>query len=286
MKTKLAKWIKKCIGTSMVLAGALCIGFCLSGQTAYAATAYKDVEPNNSHEEAQLIGRNAQTPAQYVSNQTSVYRYVTGTLSNDDEDWYMVGLYTSNPVYLDLNPGAGTIYVDVYDASDFNNPLYSYEFRKYGDTNVYRVPISEDGTYYLRVYHTTTSISATYYFTIGNPQYTLGTYVHDFGRITLPAKDTWEDSIDLRVIPDVPKDSIAYEITIGGCTSSVSSSRYFKNENTLGWTATKTTFSYNLAVTDKSRMQQRWEARIVSTSRSSHSFSPTMTLRYVAPDIP
>lgn len=270
----------------MALAGALCIGLCLSGQTAYAATAYKDVEPNNSYEEAQLIARNAQTPAQYVSNQTSVYRYVTGTLSNDDEDWYMVGLYTSNPVYLDLNPGAGTIYVDVYDSSNLTVPLDTYEFQKYGDTNVYEVPISEDGTYYLRVYHATTSISATYYFTIGNPQYTLGTYVHDFGRTTLPARGTWEDFIDLRIMPDVPKDSIAYEITIGGCTSSVSSKRYFRNENTLGWTATKTTFSYNLAVTDKSKMQQRWEAKMESTSTSSHSFTPTMTLRYVAPDIP
>ena len=285
MKTKLAKWIKKCIGTSMVLAGALCIGFCLSGQTAYAATAYKDVEPNNSHEEAQLIGRNAQTPAQYVSNQTSVYRYVTGTLSNDDEDWYMVGLYTSNPVYLDLNPGAGTIKVDVFDSSNFTDPLGTYEFQKYGGTDVYEVLIPADGTYYLRVYHDTTSISATYYFTIGNPQYTRGTYVHNFRTTTLPSKGTFEDSIDLSFEPDVPKKSIAYEVTVGGCTSSVSSKRYFYNEH-MGWVATKTTFSYNLPITDKAEMQQEWGVRIISTSTSSHSFTPTIRLMYVAPIIP
>ncbi len=284
MRSKLIRWIKKSVGVSMVLAGALCIGLYLSGQTAYAATAYTDKEPNNSYEEAQLIARNAQTPAQYVSNQTSVYRYVTGTLSNDDEDWYMVGLYTSNPVYLDLNPGAGTIYVDLYDSSNLDIPLDTYEFRKYGDTNVYEVPIPSDGTYYLRVYHTTTSISATYYFTIGNPQYTLGTYVHKFNPTTLASK--WEDSVNLRFRPDVPKGAIAYEITIGGCSSSVSSKRYFRNENSLGWTATKTTFSYSLPVADKSKLEQVWDAKMESTSTSSHSFTPTMTLRYVAPDVP
>lgn len=285
MKTKLARWIKKCIGTSMVLAGALCIGFCLSGQTAYAATAYKDVEPNNSHEVAQLIGRNAQTPAQYVSNQTSVYRYVTGTLSNDDEDWYMVGLYTSESVYLDLNPGAGTIKVDVFDSSNFTDPLGTYEFQKYGGTDVYEVPISADGTYYLRIYHDVASISASYFFTIGNPQYTLGSYVYEFDTTTLPSKGTWEDFVDLRFEPDVPKKAIAHEITIGGCLSTVSSKRYFRNQES-GWTATGTTFSYTLAVTDKSRLEQVWQARMISTSTSSHSFTPTMRLRYVAPIIP
>lgn len=285
MRTKFAKWIKKCVGASLTLAGALCIGLCLSGQTAYAATAYTDKEPNDSYQEAQLIGRNAQTPGQYVSNQTSVYRYVTGTLSNDDEDWYMVGLYTSNPVYLDLNPGAGTIKVDVFDSSNLIQPLDTYVFQKYGGTDVYEVPISSDGTYYLRVYHDTTSISASYYFTIGNPQYTLGTYVHNFRATTLPSKGTFEDSIDLRLEPDVPKESKAYEVTVGGCTSSVSSKRYFYNEH-LGWVATKTTFSYDLAITDKAEMQQEWGVRIISTSTSSHSFTPTIRLRYVAPIIP
>ncbi len=285
MRTTFAKWIKKCVGASLTLAGALCIGLCLSGQTAYAYTNYTDKEPNDSYENAQLIARNAQTPAQYVSNQTSVYRYVTGTLSKDDEDWYMVALYTSDPVYLDLNPGAGTITVDVFDSSNLTHPLGSYEFQKYGGTEVYEVPITSDGTYYLKVYHDVTSISASYFFTIGNPQYTLGSYVHEFRATTLPSKGTWEDFADLRSEPDIPKGAIAHEITIGGCLSTVSSKRYFRNQET-GWTATGTTFSYTLAVTDKSRLDQRWEARMLSTSTSSHSFTPTMRLRYVAPIIP
>jgi len=285
MKMKFSGLIKKCVEATLLFAGALCLGLCFSGQTAYAQTAYTDKEPNDSYENAQLIGRNAQTPAQYVSNQTSVYRYVTGTLSNDDEDWYMVALYTSDPVYLDLNPGAGTITVDVFDSSNLIQPLGSYDFQKYGGTEVYEVPITSDGTYYLKVYHDVTSISASYFFTIGNPQYTLGSYVHEFDATTLPSKGTWEDFVDLRTAPDVPKGAYAHEITIGGCLSTVSSKRYFRNQE-LGWTATGTTFSYTLAVTDKSRLEQVWQARMISTSTSSHSFTPTMRLRYVAPIIP
>lgn len=211
---------------------------------------------------------------------------MTGTLSKDDEDWYMVGLYTSNRVFLDLNPGAGTIYVGLYDSSNLNDPLFTYEFQKYGGPEVYEVRIPSDGTYYLRVYHDVTSISASYFFTIGNPQYTLGSYVYEFDRTTLPSKGTWEDFADLRFEPDVPKEAIAHEITIGGCLSTVSSKRYFRNQESSGWTTTGTTFSYTLAVTDKSRLDQRWEARMISTSTSSHSFTPTMRLRYVAPIIP
>lgn len=78
-------------GFSILFAFAtLCTGLWFSGQTVYASTTYTDTESNDSHEEAQLVSRNAQTASQAVSGSTSVYRYVTGTLSYDDEDWYKV----------------------------------------------------------------------------------------------------------------------------------------------------------------------------------------------------
>lgn len=287
MKTKFTKWIKKCVGVSLAFAVALSTGMYFSGQTVYASTAYTDKEPNDSYEDAQLITRNAQTAAQYVSNQSSVYRYVTGTLSNDDEDWYKVYLYSNDENYLDLNVGTGTIFVELYTSSNSIIPLRTFEFQKYGDTNVYRVPVPESDIYYLRVYHTTTSLSSTYYFTIGNPQYTLGSYTHTFRSTTLAAKGTWEDTVDLGSISSIPEGAIGYEISIGGCTSSVSSERYFYNEHYDQWVATKSTFSYSLPVTEAaSSLNQEWGAKIVSTSSSSRTFSPTMTIRYVAPDLP
>ena len=52
------------------------------------------------------------------------------------------------------------------------------------------------------------------------------------------------------------------------------------------WVATKSTYSYSLPVTNSSLLDQVWGAKIVSTSSSSKTFSPTMTIRYVAPDLP
>lgn len=80
--------------------------------------------------------------------------------------------------------------------------------------------------------------------------------------------------------------AIGYKISIGGCTSSVSSKRYFYNEFYDQWVATKSTYSYSLPVTNSSLLDQVWGAKIVSTSSSSKTFSPTMTIRYVAPDLP
>ena len=110
MKRKFTKWHKKGLGAVFAFAVTLCTGLLASGQTAYASTIYTDTESNNSHEEAQIISKNAQTASQAVSGSTSVYRYVTGTLSYDDEDWYKVYLYSDDENYLDLNVGSGTIY--------------------------------------------------------------------------------------------------------------------------------------------------------------------------------
>ena len=130
------------------------------------------------------------------------------------------------------------------------------------------------------------SISATYNFTIGNPKYTLGSYTHTFKSTTLAAKGTWQDKVDLTLITSIPDGAIGYKISIGGCTSSVSSKRYFYNEFYDQWVATKSTYSYSLPVTNSSLLDQVWGAKIVSTSSSSKTFSPTMTIRYVAPDLP
>ena len=137
MKRKFTKWHKKGLGAVFAFAVTLCTGLLASGQTAYASTIYTDTESNNSHEEAQIISKNAQTASQAVSGSTSVYRYVTGTLSYDDEDWYKVYLYSDDENYLDLNVGSGTIFVDLYNSSNFEVPMDSFQFQKYGDTGVY-----------------------------------------------------------------------------------------------------------------------------------------------------
>lgn len=286
MRRKFTKWHKKYLSMVLTFATILCTGLAFSGQTVYASTTYTDTESNDTHEEAQFISKNAQTASQAVSGSTSVYRYVTGTLSYDDEDWYKVYLYSDDENYLDLNVGSGTILVELYNASDFEVPMDTFQFQKYGDVGVYEVSVPADGIYYLRVYHTTTGISATYNFTIGNPKYTLGSYTYTFSSTTLAAKGTWEDTVDLTLVTSIPDRAIGYEISIGGCTSSVSSKRYFYNEFYDQWVATKTTYSYSLPVTESSLLDQVWGAKIVSSSSSSKTFSPTMTIRYVAPDLP
>lgn len=287
MKGNLRSKLKKGMGMLFVLAFSLGVGLYICGETAYAATEYIDKEDNDSPESAQFIFRNTQTAAQAASTSiSSSYRYVTGKLDKDDEDWYRISLDADDIDYLDMNVGTGTIFVELYRSTNLNDPIREYRFTSYGDLNVQEVRIVEDGTYYLRIYHTTTGISSTYNFTIGNPQYTKESYTHSFGRQVLEAKATWEDVVNPLDFEDIPEGAIAYEISIGGCSSSVSSKRYFCIEDSVHWTATKTTYSYSLPVTNDYRVDQQWSVRIVSTNSSRKTITPTVTIRYVAPVLP
>ena len=69
-----------------------------------AITHYTDKENNNSANEAQIITVNTMTYTQKVSGNTSLYSYVTGSLTGkDDEDWYMLHLTSNQDTYFTIN---------------------------------------------------------------------------------------------------------------------------------------------------------------------------------------
>lgn len=275
----------KVITAVLTVITALVLIIMLSNGIKAEAATYTDTEPNNTYNDAQAISRNTQTPMQFHSSRSNNYRDVTGTLSHDDEDWYSVYLYSDDENYLDLNSGYGTIIVSVYRSSDIDNPIDEYEFQKYG-TEIVEVNVPTDGVYYLRVHHTVVSRDATYTFTIGNPRYYTDVYTYTFNAITLQPRATWSDTINLGTISGIPEKAIGYEVSVGGCTTSVSSKRYFYNDFFNNWVSTKSTYNYSLPVTDSSRLDQTWGAKIISTSSSSKTFSPNLTIRYIAPYLP
>ncbi len=232
------------------------------------------------------VMKNEQTDSQFVSGSTLSYRYVTGALTYDDVDWYKVYLYSKEDNYLDLHVGSGMISVDLYNSSNFDVPIDCFQFQRYGKSSSNEVMVPSDGVYYLKVYHDETSTSSAYSFTIGNPKYKLGSYTHTYGPIKLAAQGTWEDTVDLTLDTSIPEKAKGYEIKIGGCSTTVSSKRYFYNEFYHQWVATKSTYSYSLPVTDASLLDQVWGAKLISRSSTSMILSPTMTIKYVAPELP
>lgn len=258
----------------------------LNANEVYASTGYTDTETNNTVEQAQQISRNVMTYAQRVSGNNSLYRYVRGTLSGNDEDWYRVYLDSTADTYFDISGGSGYIYIDIYD-SDYNKiNTFTYLNNSYSTGHVFKVNASESGTYYIRLYHENIKVNSNYYFTIGNPEYKLGTYTHNFSSITLKAKAQWEQKVNLASVYSIPNQAIGYGITVSGCTTSVSSNRYFYNEFFDGWVATKAGYYYNLPVTESSNLDQTWGIKYISSSTKNNTFSPQFTIDYVYPVLP
>lgn len=258
----------------------------LNAKEVYASTGYTDTESNNTAEQAQQISRNVMTYAQRVSGNTNLYRYVRGTLSGDDEDWYKVYLDSADDTYFDISGGTGYIFIDIYNSSLIKINTFTYLNNSTSTGHVFNVDALESGTYYIRLYHENINVNSSYYFTIGTPEYKLGTYTYNFSSITLNAKAQWEQQVNLASVDSIPNQAIGYKITVSGCTTSVSSKRYFYNEFYDSWVATKSGYYYNLPVTESSNLDQTWGIKYISTSTKNNTFAPQFTIDYVYPVLP
>lgn len=271
----------------MSMAIMLCV-FSSNVIMAEAATTYKDAEPNDSATEAQFISRNAMTATNKVSTSMgSTYRYVQGTLSGDDEDWYRVNLCSNDENYFTITGGTGRMYIQILDSANNEIAFISY-FNSNTSEHVFRIDVPENDMYYVRIYHSLSSTNSSYRFLIGEPEYVLDSYTHDFGSQTLVKKKEWiSDEINFGEISDIPNRSIVYKIALSGCTTSVSSKRCFKNEFYDSWVATRTGYTYNLAPTeDAARANQEWQFKYVSSATANKTITPKVTLQYVYPKLP
>lgn len=250
-----------------------------------SAANYAEKEPNNSASEAQLVFANEETPADFVSGTKTRFNTISGSLSAGDEDWYKVSFLrgtNDNTVYLDMAAGNNPIFIEIFN-SDLQ-PLGNFEYRK-SSQQTFEIDSTGQSIYYIKLHQTSTA-SQSYKFTFGKPKYKYDSYTHRFTTTTLAAKGTWQDTVDLSAIHSIPEDAIGYEIFIGGCTSSVSSKRYFSNQLYTSWVATSPyEYTYKLPVTDASRIAQSWRAKLISTSTARNTITPIMTIRYVTPDI-
>lgn len=251
----------------------------------HASTQYTDQESNNSFAEAQFIGRNTMAPASRVSGNTQAYRYVTGKLTGrGDEDWYRLVLSPSFVNYFTISNVTGTVYIDILNEREEVINTFSYNGTASAE-HVFRVEVEDYGDYYIRLYHDV-DITSSYYFTIGNPEYRLGTYTYSFGTQTLPAKGTWEDSINLERMPEIPAGAIGHRITVSGCSTAVCTKRYYNTTTNQRWAATNTTYMKDLPVVDDSRLAQEWGIRYISASKTNQTFTPQFKIDYVYPELP
>lgn len=286
------------LATPILMSIAIIMMIFIANKTdAYASTEYSETEPNDTSSDAQLIGVNAQTMAQAVSANTSVYRFVSGDIDVSDEDWYKVSLSPGNdPIYIDMNVGTGTIYGELYSSSNLTTAIQTFTFEKYG-VKTYELDNITSGLYYIKLYYTLPSNSSSYTFTIGQPKYIQSSYTHSFGSWTIPAYFDWgptdsnndgiiDGTVPFTSITSIPDEAIAYYVKVEGGTASFSTHRYFRRPNENNWIAVNSyTFDYNIGVLDANRLNDDWIIRIVSDSSKSKTVTPKFVVYYIAPDL-
>lgn len=265
--------------------------FCTKSD-AYAQTQYTDNNANDTIDDAQLIMRNTQTPAQYDSGNSVSYKFVTGYTQNGDDDWYIVYLSTSDvDCLLDVRSGLSNVTFGIYDS--VGTLLETYVYNNNGtfqvfdligrETNGNNSLITNDDYYYIHVSSNSYN-SQYYYFTIGMPQYSRASYSHTFSNLTMTTNSPAVNDVTPTGDDDIPLDSYAYEVSITNVSSGVSNKRYFTNTNLGGYVQTNTAYMYHLAVSESNTMDQSWGVKLEPTVSGTYSVSPTLIIRYIRPE--
>src|SRR5699024_2567679 len=126
-------------------------------------TYYREVEPNDTIDQAMLMKRNNDSYTATVNSNRSVLHKGLGELSSsEDVDWFKVYLYANetsiypndnnvnihayNPSSYD--PISGNMTFDIYDENE--NLINSFNYR--ADKKIFQAEIPEDGFYYIRLH--------------------------------------------------------------------------------------------------------------------------------------
>ena len=181
----------------------LVLGICMvlgGKRTEVMAQTIREVEPNNSMEEAQEVKSNGKTELDFLKGNNEKENGCVGDIKKGDEDWYKVYLSSEEESYFTLI-FSGTVCVDIYDES--GQPVLSETAmaRSSDDRVVYDVGISGSGLYYIHL-SSQSKVSNRYTFLIGNPMYKAASTKMKAGAISLS--------------PQAPQKTVEYVVTDNG----------------------------------------------------------------------
>lgn len=289
MTTKIVKRIRKVLCGTIFAFGLMMI----SSMNVKAENSY-EVEPNNSIEQAQTVRRNTVTLAKYastmyVAGKVSGQHIMNGKLEANDVDYYKFYLDPDDDNILDFKCFTSQRYIlDICTAD--GQPIEGNRFTcaKEGK-NIFRVNISTEGAYYLRITHGSSStVSKDYLFTIGNANCDSGTYAVSYDPQILGGTNPTFEVKEERFKKDnsLPNYAIVYQAILEGTPSRATSSREIRNERNTSWkTAQNYTWKCDLVVNDTNALKQTWQIQYNAGS-STKSIVPTLRMYYVYPLYP
>lgn len=266
------------------------------GSISASAARVNEVESNNTASEAQLIQRNNVNPSTVITGKYQGQNVVDGSISDaSDVDWYRVYLPADNNTIFAMN-STSLSYDSNIEILDENLNIVSafkhiQDTKKLGATP-YKVKISKEGYYYVKI--SSVVRGGKYLFTIGGPNYTVDQYTYDSpNALTITPRETSDTmSFDLTRVSSIPDGAVVHEVTFGGTRRNrpLDETRSLKLSSDRSWTTTSTyTYNAQFAVVSNKLLKSRWDAKLegsVSKYTKYYSLTPSITFRYVYPELP
>jgi hypothetical protein len=182
------------------------------------ATAFAVVYPANgnniSWDTAQTLLMTTQTPDEFYAGNGSHQHVAVGNLSPGQEHWYQIFLTANSQTILGINTWG--LSADVLDSNlnIISSDYFAKDPIKLGSVPKY-VDIQSAGYYYIRLYDA--SSTGEYRVHMGNPTYSLDTYVYNGSSMTLTSTvSSQQETIDLSNIAAIPTGALVHTITMNG----------------------------------------------------------------------
>lgn len=277
IKKKVTKIFAACMMAAVLLGSVH-----MDVQAETLTTTFKETEPNDTKETAELIQANKETAKGYATATFEGRFEVNGYTDEKDPDWYKV--------YLNAGTQYMTCYVKPFSflIEDESGNAVIADTYTYADTTrfgrtAYEFKVQREGYYYVRIMGCDPT-SGQYEFTVGSPTYAMDT-------CEIPCKEgvismtagiaTKKAHFDGTTLVDIPRDAVVEHVRLKVTSTSIKSAKLINEKSGKSLSLDFSPFTkYNLTSMNMPAGSV-WTAELKYNKTTS--FTPVLTVQYVYP---
>ena len=277
IKKKVTKIFAACMMAAVLLGSVH-----MDVQAETLTTTFKETEPNDTKETAELIQANKETAKGYATATFEGRFEVNGYTDEKDPDWYKV--------YLNAGTQYMTCYVKPFSflIEDESGNAVIADTYTYADTTrfgrtAYEFKVQREGYYYVRIMGCDPT-SGQYEFTVGSPTYAMDTCEIPCkeGVINMTASsETKKAHFDGRILAALTKDAVAEYIRLEVRSSWIKSAKLINEGSGKSLSLDFYPFNKKALVSMNMPVESMWTAELKYSKTTS--FTPVLTVQYVYP---
>lgn len=245
-------------------------------------TTFKETEPNDTKETAELIQANKETAKGYATATFEGRFEVNGDTDEKDPDWYKVYLnagtqymtcYVKPFSFLIEDESGNTVTADTYTYADTT---------RFGRT-AYEFKVQKEGYYYVRILGCDPA-SGQYEFTVGSPTYSMDTCEIPCkeGVISMTAGiETKKAHFDGTAMAAIPRDAVVEHVRLKVMSTSIKSAKLINEKSGKSLSLEFSPFTKYKLTSMNIPAGSMWTAELKYNKTTS--FAPVLLVQYVYP---